>query len=35
MKTVIEIAEAVRRGELKAVEVLDQVLDRIAAATTR
>jgi aspartyl-tRNA(Asn)/glutamyl-tRNA(Gln) amidotransferase subunit A len=31
VKTVIEIAEAVRRGELKAVEVLDTVLDKIAA----
>jgi len=31
VKTVIEIAEAVRRGELKAVEVLDEVLDKIAS----
>jgi aspartyl-tRNA(Asn)/glutamyl-tRNA(Gln) amidotransferase subunit A len=31
VKTVIEIAEAVRRGELKAVEILDQVLDKIAS----
>jgi aspartyl-tRNA(Asn)/glutamyl-tRNA(Gln) amidotransferase subunit A len=31
VRTVIETAEAVRRGELKAVEVLDDVLDRIAA----
>jgi aspartyl-tRNA(Asn)/glutamyl-tRNA(Gln) amidotransferase subunit A len=31
VKTVIEIAEAVRRGELKAVEVLDDCLERINA----
>jgi aspartyl-tRNA(Asn)/glutamyl-tRNA(Gln) amidotransferase subunit A len=31
MKTVIEVAEAVRKGELKAVEILDQCLDAIAA----
>src|SRR5687767_11678631 len=31
MRTVIEIAEAVRRGELKAVEVLDECLAAIDA----
>ena len=31
MKTVIEIAEAVRKGELKAVGVLDEYLDKIAS----
>lgn len=31
MRTVTEIAEAVRAGELKAVEVLDQCLDAIAS----
>jgi aspartyl-tRNA(Asn)/glutamyl-tRNA(Gln) amidotransferase subunit A len=29
MRTMIEVAEAVRRGELKAVEILDECLERI------
>jgi len=33
--TVIEIAESVRRGERKAVEVLDEYLGRIAAGNER
>src|SRR3954447_26066213 len=35
MRTVIETAEAVRRGELKAVEVLDECLTAIDAGNTR
>src|SRR5437867_1560155 len=35
MRTVIETAEAVRRGELKATAVLDECLDAIAAGNER
>ncbi len=33
--TVVELAESVRRGEVKAVEVLDRYLDRIASGNER
>jgi aspartyl-tRNA(Asn)/glutamyl-tRNA(Gln) amidotransferase subunit A len=35
VRTVVEIAEAVRNGELKATEVLDQCLDAVAAGNER
>ena len=35
MRTAIETAEAVRQGELKAVEVLDECLAASTPATTR
>jgi aspartyl-tRNA(Asn)/glutamyl-tRNA(Gln) amidotransferase subunit A len=34
MRTVVELAEAVRAGELKATEILDECLDAVAARNT-